>query len=124
MYAQGGFTLLAVAAMTGAALFTTGTVSAGAVAPAKASATVKGAACDKGMALWAKESVKIRATKKLNSTARGLWPKGKKAKQASCADSNGQGYDLCGWEKKLWTYVNYQGTKGWVPAGCTLTVKP
>jgi len=111
--------------MTGATLFTTGTVSAGVVAPAQASTTaVTGAECNKGSKLWAKESVKIRKSKKLKSTSLGLWPKGKMARQASCDDSNGQAYDLCGWEKKLWTYVNYQGTNGWVPAGCTLTGKP
>jgi hypothetical protein len=117
--------LLAVAAMTGATLFTAGTVSAGAAAPAQASAgAVTGAECDTGLKLWAKESVKIRKSRKLNSTALGVWPKGNTAKQASCKDVSGQGYDLCGWEKNLWTYVNYRGTKGWVPAGCTLTTKP
>ncbi|WKX70916.1 hypothetical protein [Streptomyces sp. XD-27] len=114
--------LLAVAAMTGATLFTTGAASAGSLTPAKAPTTAaKGGACDKGMTLKAKESVKIRASKRLNSTARGLFPKGGLAKQAKCGDEKGQSYDLCGWEKNLWTYLDYRGTKGWVPAGCTLT---
>jgi hypothetical protein len=109
--------LLGAVALTGA-VFAAGTASAGAAEPTTARAAAS-AACWKGKTAQAKESVKIRKSKKLNATALGLFPKGKKGKYAGCEVSYGQTYTLCGWDKdNRWTYIEYRGTKGWVPSAC------
>ncbi|MEV0113483.1 hypothetical protein AB0H77_09575 [Streptomyces sp. NPDC050844] len=104
--------------MAGAA-FVGGTGSAGAAAPAAAPTGAKAAVCGKGDVVKAEESVKIRKERKLNSTAVGLFPKGAKAKWAACTVAYGQTYSLCGWENdNRWSYIDYRGTKGWVPTAC------
>ncbi|MEU6824017.1 hypothetical protein ABZ921_25585 [Streptomyces atriruber] len=110
--------LLGVVAMTGAA-FAAGTATAGAVTPDAAPTSVASKACGKGNPIKAKESVKIRKARKLNSTAVGLYPKGAKAKWAACEVKYGQTYSKCGWHNdNRWSYINYRGTKGWVPTAC------
>lgn len=76
------------------------------------------AACPAGShKVKARESVKIRKTKSLSSTALGLFPKGK----AACSLKKGKAkwYDSkCGQGSDQFDYINYRGTKGWVPTTC------
>ncbi|MGW2224951.1 hypothetical protein [Streptomyces formicae] len=114
--------LLSVVAMTGAT-FAAGTVAAGAATPEAAPTAVSSGSCPgKGMTVKAKESVKIRKTKKLSGTAVGLFPKGAKAKFTACTVSSGQTYrNLCGWdEDNRWSPIAYRGMKGWVPTACEI----
>lgn len=113
--------LLGAVAMTGAAL-AAATAPAVASTPERAAASAHAAstpACVKGQVTKAKESVRIRKSRKLKSTSLGLFPKGKKAKWAACSVEYGQEYSLCGWDKdNRWTYIDYRGTRGWVPTAC------
>ncbi|WP_158794986.1 SH3 domain-containing protein [Streptomyces sp. NRRL S-337] len=68
--------------------------------------------------LKAKESLKIRKSPKLKATALGVFPKGKTA-TAKCQVEMGDYYHLCNDEDARWSYINYQGVKGWVPWICT-----
>ncbi|MEV0112993.1 hypothetical protein AB0H77_07025 [Streptomyces sp. NPDC050844] len=112
--------LLGVVAMTGAA-FAAGVTSAGAAAPEAApTSAVMSESCPlKGKVVKAKESVKIRKTYKLDSTALGLFPKGAKGKFAGCYLERGQQYTVCtrGSDNR-WSYIDYRGTKGWIPSDC------
>ncbi|MFF9818971.1 hypothetical protein [Streptomyces sp. NPDC014006] len=109
-----------LASMLGVAVMTSAVIVAGpATATAQPTAAPQAASCFKGWTTQAKESVKIRNARKLNATALGLFPKGKKGKYASCAVEDGQKYSLCGWKNDYrWTKINYRGTVGWIPTAC------
>ncbi|QEU91626.1 hypothetical protein [Streptomyces kanamyceticus] len=68
----------------------------------------------------AKETVKVRASKKLGATAYSQWNKGKKG--SLCNDGHfykGQKYKLCGKTSTQWLYGSQFGAKrGWIPAAC------
>ncbi|MFE0171935.1 hypothetical protein ACFWZ2_06430 [Streptomyces sp. NPDC059002] len=115
--------LLSVVAMTGAT-FAAGTAAAGAATPEAAPTAASSGTCPgKGTYVKARESVKIRKTKKLNGTAIGLFPKGAKAKFNGCFVSYGQTYhNLCTWdEDSRWSPIDYRGMKGWIPTACEIS---
>ncbi|MBL1097870.1 hypothetical protein [Streptomyces coffeae] len=118
---------LAAAGITGAALITTlsgGVATAGTPGPAQnADVTSVTASCYK---LTARETVNIRAHRKLNATVNGTLPKGK----SGCGDDDtgtgleGQSYRLCGKSNNSWVHLTYGRVSGWIPAYCTTQWNP
>lgn len=105
---------LGVAALAGLAFSATPAVAA-ATAPS-GDVSVR-AACSVGEKVKARESVKIRKTKSISGTALGLFPKGKTA--CSLKNEKAKWYDSkCGQGSDQFDYINYRGTKGWVPTTC------
>ncbi|MFG3253818.1 SH3 domain-containing protein [Streptomyces sp. NPDC048172] len=118
--------LAATAALVTVSLTAAGSAMAEpAKAPAKAPTTgVAGAGCpDPSFPLQAKESVKIRKTGKMSSTALGLLPKGKKACFIKEASGGKTGSCTKG-TYKMWNKINYRGVKGWVPSECLKVPRP
>ncbi|MGW0538161.1 hypothetical protein [Streptomyces sp. NPDC003032] len=121
---------LAATGVAGAALIAT-TLSGGAAAantPGSTTTTTKavsvraGASLDKtclGVPNYkAKESVKLRAARKVNATAIALIPKGEWTSWCASSDYSGETYHLCGKTSNKWSYMGYKGRKGWVPSMC------
>ncbi|MEU0189465.1 hypothetical protein ABZ250_06340 [Streptomyces afghaniensis] len=105
---------LGVATLAGLAFSSTPAVAA-ATAPS-GDVSVR-AACSAGEKVKARESVKIRKTKSISGTALGLFPKGKTA--CSLKNEKAKWYDSkCGQGSDQFDYINYRGTKGWVPTTC------
>ncbi|WP_143589969.1 hypothetical protein [Streptomyces africanus] len=105
---------LGVVALAGLAFSSTPAVAAPVASSGDASVT---AACSRGEKVKARESVKIRKTKSISGTALGLFPKGKNA--CSLKNEKAKWYDSkCGQGSDQFDYINYRGTKGWVPTTC------
>ncbi|WUI03933.1 hypothetical protein OHR68_19750 [Spirillospora sp. NBC_00431] len=70
--------------------------------------------------LKSRESVKIRKSWNINSTALGLLPKGKVARSGCITEINRGKYSLCGRQGwRTWRWVEYAGLpRGWVPYAC------
>ncbi|MFI6376858.1 hypothetical protein [Streptomyces sp. NPDC050546] len=82
------------------------------------------AACQAGTGngkVKARESVKIRKSKSVSSTALGLFPKGKTACSLKNEKASKWYDDWCGQGSDQWDYISYKGTKGWVPTTCIVT---
>ncbi|MWA12805.1 hypothetical protein [Streptomyces sp. BA2] len=98
-----------------------GATSASASAPSTTATKAAAISCAGGNYVKAHESVKIRKSMKVNSTALGLLPKGKKAKLLKCQVDLAGTYSLCGWkDDNRWHHVNYRGIKGYVPLACVV----
>ncbi|MFE0100804.1 hypothetical protein [Streptomyces sp. NPDC059009] len=111
---------VAAAALVGTTL-TAGVASADAPASPVAKAA-KPSCNDHFINVPAKQSVKIRKSPKVGSTALGLWPKGKKGDICNpFKPTKGQKYNLCGKKSDKWYYGGPYGKgrpAGWVPAAC------
>ncbi|WP_030815660.1 hypothetical protein [Streptomyces sp. NRRL S-337] len=66
----------------------------------------------------AKETLKIRTSRKISGTAVGLIPKG----ATGCYEygQEGQRYSYCGKSDNMWDYITYRGMKGYVPHSCII----
>jgi hypothetical protein len=113
---------IASLALIGAGM-TAGTATAaaahGATQTAVATKAVSAASAVSAACVYAEaqESVKIRNSKKVNSTALGLFPKGKTACKVGATEEGGS-YDLCGHKGKTWMKISYRGIRGWIPYYC------
>ncbi|MFJ8466635.1 hypothetical protein [Streptomyces swartbergensis] len=110
-------TVLTTAVFVAGALGATSASASAQITTTKASTR----ACAGGDYVKAHESVKIRKSKKVNSTALGLLPKGKKAKLLKCSVDLAGTYSLCGWDDdNRWHHISYRGIKGYVPLACVV----
>ncbi|AZM55703.1 hypothetical protein DMA15_26525 [Streptomyces sp. WAC 01529] len=110
-------------AVTSAALVATAFTGGVAVAESPSAPKTAAAAahdCGNGFSnVPAKESVKIRSTPRVNGTALGLWPKGKRGDLCDMAKKwSGDSYRLCGKSSNKWYYGVYGNTRGFVPVTC------
>ncbi|MFF2846844.1 hypothetical protein ACFVT5_10980 [Streptomyces sp. NPDC058001] len=110
-------TTIATVALVGTAL--TGGVAVAAT-PTAAPAVAAAHDCGNGITnVTAKESVKIRTTKKVNGTAVGLWLKGGRGDLCDNAKATvGEKYTLCGKTSDKWYWGDSRGVQGYVPAAC------
>ncbi|MGW2818994.1 hypothetical protein [Streptomyces sp. NPDC001415] len=113
--------LAGVVAMASVVFTTTGAAAAS-PSPSAPAAKSHSAAARQCYA-QAQESVKIRVAKKVGATALGLLPKGATAK-AQCTLEQGERYSLClNWAEPsstAWSFVDYQGIRGYVPGACAI----
>ncbi|MFF3762715.1 hypothetical protein ACFYYR_01255 [Streptomyces sp. NPDC001922] len=100
-------TAAAVAALAVASIGLTASANA---APVKASAK-----CSLDT-LKAKETLRIRKSRKTSSPAVALFPRGKTG--CFLGGMEGQKYKRCGKTYDMWTEVTYRGNHGWVPETC------
>ncbi|MEU9116900.1 hypothetical protein AB0D04_35400 [Streptomyces sp. NPDC048483] len=107
---------LASAALIGTAM--TGGVATASTPGTTHTGTVATSAAAQCPVIEAKESVKIRKSKSVSSTALGLLPKHEYGCSTGGSGSGGH-YNLCGKKDAFYPEVKYKGIRGWVPATCT-----